>query len=85
MTRSRQKSTNPRLILMASSTRRMLWPESLPSFFAKRCRSTERSWFTMTADGFDSPLSRGSMTTSLGNGGLENCVLMAATIVMGLY
>lgn len=70
---------------MASPTLRMLWLESWPSFFVSRCRSTERSWLTMTAEGFGSPLSCGSIRTSRGNGGSENCELIAATMVMGLY
>src|ERR1039458_3384247 len=80
-----QKSISPRLILMASSTRSMFCLESRPIFFWSRSRSTDRIWLTITAERFGKPLSAGSITTSLGNGGSENWELMAATIVIGLY
>ena len=70
---------------MASSTRSTFCLESRPTFFWSRNRSTDRIWLTMTAERLDKPLSAGSITTSLGNGGSENWELMAATIVIGLY
>jgi hypothetical protein len=39
----------------------------------------------VTAERFGKPLSAGSITTSLGNGGSENWELMAATMGTGLY
>ncbi len=79
-----QSSTSHKLILMASSTRSMVCLESRPTFFWSRDRSTDRIWLTVTAERFGKPLSAGSITTSLGNGGSENWELMAATMVTGL-
>ena len=77
-------ATSPRLIFIASSTRSRLCPESLPSLFWSRSRSTDRIWLTITAERLGKPLSSGSISTSLGNGGSENWELMAATMVIGL-
>ena len=75
-----QSSTSHKLILMASSTRSMVCLESRPTFFWSRDRSTDRIWLTVTAERFGKPLSAGSITTSLGNGGSENWELCAACL-----
>jgi len=81
----RYSSNNPRLILSASSIRRMVAESIMPRRFCNRARSMERIWFNTTADGMLNPvLPPPETSTSRGYGGLPNWELIAATMVTGL-
>ena len=82
----RYSATSPELILIAASTRRMVATSTAPRRFCNLARSTERIWFEDHGGGHGQSgfAAYGEGEPRAERGGVANCELMAATIVMGL-
>ena len=78
-------SISPKLICRVESTFFIVACFNVPNLFISRCLSIDRIWFSRTTDFFVMPPSGGRKSTSVGYKLSSKRLVIAATIVIGLY